>query len=256
MGNEISININNRIAIVSINRQEVLNALSKDIINELDNIIEDVKKNRDVHVLIFHSDKNFAAGADIKQMSVCNPEEAKKFIFTHTYNKICDLDIPTIAAIEGYAFGGGLELALCCDFRIMGKNAKIGLTELNLGIIPGAGGTVRLPRIVGESKAKEMIFMSKVVDGVEAEKIGLSNFTVDDEKVYETAIEWAEKLKRKSIVSLVAAKKSIRNGIKDSDYHKSTCEEAEIWSNLFSSYDQKEGMRAFFEKRKPNFINE
>lgn len=255
MNKEIILNIENRIATISINRPDVFNALSKDIVDELDVMIDKITDNSEIHVLIFHSDKNFAAGADIKQMSGCNTLEAKAFVFTDTFNKICNLNIPTIAAIEGYAFGGGLELALCCDFRIAGQGAKMGLTELNLGIMPGAGGTVRLPRIVGESKAKEMIFMSEVINGAEAEKIGLSNLMVDDERVYKTAVEWAEKLKRKSLVSLIAAKKSIRNGLADTDYNRSTQEEADIWAELFKSNDQKEGMRAFLEKRKPNFMN-
>lgn len=255
MSNQIVMDIKDKIATIRINRPEALNALSKDIIDELDTMIESIKNNKDIHVLIFYSKENFAAGADIKVMASCNPEQAKEFVFTDTYNKIHNLDIPTIAAIDGYAFGGGLELALSCDFRIASKNAKLGLTELNLGIMPGAGGTVRLPRIIGEAKAKEMILLSKVVDGIEAEKIGLANAVVEKEELYLTALAWAEKLKRKSKVSLASAKKSIENGIRDTDYFNSTQKEAEIWSAMFDTYDQKEGMAAFIEKRKPNFQN-
>lgn len=254
MNKQILLDIKDQIATISINRPEALNALSKDIIDEMDKMIESIKSNKDVRVLIFYSKENFAAGADIKVMATCNPEEAREFVFTETYNKIHDLDIPTIAAIDGYAFGGGLELALTCDFRIVNKEAKMGLTELNLGIMPGAGGTVRLARIIGESKAKEMIFLSKVVDGLEAEKIGLANTAVDKAELYSTALSWAEKLKRKSSISLASAKKSIENGICDTDIHSSTNKEAEIWSDLFNTYDQKEGMAAFIEKRKPKFL--
>lgn len=254
MSNLIKMEVKDQIATISINRPEALNALSKEIVDEMDKMIEDIKSNKDLRVLILFSEENFAAGADIKFMANCNPKQAKEFVFTDTYNKIHGLDIPTIAAIDGYAFGGGLELALTCDFRIASKGAKMGLTELNLGIMPGAGGTVRLARIVGEPKAKEMIFLSKVVDGIEAEKIGLVNIVVEKEDVYQTALAWAEKLKRKSSVSLASAKKSIENGIKDTNYISSTGMEAQIWSELFDTYDQKEGMAAFIEKRKPNFI--
>ncbi len=254
MSNQIIMEIKDQIATISINRPEALNALSKDLIDEMDVMIKSIKSNKDIRVLIFYSNDNFAAGADIKVMATCNPEQAKGFVFTETYNKIHDLDIPTIAAIDGYAFGGGLELALTCDFRIVSKEAKMGLTELNLGIMPGAGGTVRLARIIGESKAKEMIFLSKVVDGLEAEKIGLANIAVEKDELYATALSWAEKLKRKSSISLASAKESIENGIRDTDFHSSTNREAEIWSALFDTYDQKEGMSAFIEKRKPKFL--
>jgi enoyl-CoA hydratase/carnithine racemase len=256
MNNRILMEINDQIATIMINRPEALNALSKDIVDEMDKMIEVIKANKDVRVLMFYSKENFAAGADIKVMATCNSEQARDFVFTDTYNKIHGLEIPTIAAIDGYALGGGLELALTCDFRIVSKSAKMGLPELNLGIIPGAGGTVRLARIVGESKAKEMIFLSKVVDGEYAEKIGLANLSVEKEELLETALAFAEKLKRKSSISFAAAKKSIENGICDTDYRTSTKREAEIWSGLFDTFDQKEGMTAFFEKRKPNFKGE
>ncbi len=252
---QVTMEVKERIATISVNRPEALNALSKDIIDKIDEMIEEIKRNKDIRVLIFYSRDNFAAGADIKVMSECNPRQAREFVFTETYNKIHDLEIPTIAAIDGYAFGGGLELALTCDFRIASKDSKMGLTELNLGIMPGAGGTVRLARIIGESRAKEMIFLSKVIDGVEAERIGLANAAVDKEELYAAALSWAERLKRKSGVSLAAAKKSIENGICITDIHSSTNTEAEIWASLFDSYDQKEGMRAFIEKRRPEFLD-
>ena len=188
-------------------------------------------------------------------MSVCDPAGARAFVFSDTYNKIEAMGIPSIAVIDGYAFGGGLELALACDLRIASKKATLGLTELNLGIIPGAGGTVRLPRLIGEAKAKEMIFMSRIVSGEDAERIGLVNVAVEPDELLATAIKWAEKLKTRSAVALRAAKESIENGIRDTDYVSAIDREADIWSGLFSSYDQKEGMAAFIEKRKPKFEN-
>jgi len=255
MSDKIKLSIENGIAMISVNRPEALNALSKDLIDEMDVMLEQIKADPTVRVLMFYSEKNFAAGADIKAMSVCDPEGARAFVFSDTYNKIEAMGIPSIAVIDGYAFGGGLELALTCDLRIASKNATMGLTELNLGIIPGAGGTVRLPRLIGEAKAKEMIFMSRIVSGEDAEKIGLVNVAVEPENLMATAMKWAEKLKTRSAVALRAAKESIENGIRDTDYVSAIDREAEIWSSLFSSYDQKEGMAAFIEKRKPKFEN-
>lgn len=255
MSELIKLNIENGIATISVHRPEALNALSKDLIDEMDDMLETIKKDPAVRVLMFYSEKNFAAGADIKAMSVCDPEGARAFVFSDTYNKIEAMGIPSIAVIDGYAFGGGLELALACDLRIASKKATLGLTELNLGIIPGAGGTVRLPRLIGEAKAKEMIFMSRIVSGEDAERIGLVNVAVDPDELMATAVKWAEKLKTRSAVALRAAKESIENGIRDTDYVSAINREADIWAGLFSSYDQKEGMAAFIEKRKPKFEN-
>lgn len=255
MSEKILMRVENGIATISINRPEALNALSKDLIDEMDVMLEEISVNPEIRVLMFYSEKNFAAGADIKEMSICDPAGAKAFVFSDTYNKIEALGIPSIAVIDGYAFGGGLELALTCDLRIASKKATLGLTELNLGIIPGAGGTVRLPRLIGEAKAKEMIFMSRIVSGEEARQIGLVNAAVEPEELLATGLKWAEKLKTRSAVALRAAKESIENGIRDTDYISAIGREADIWASLFSSYDQKEGMKAFIEKRKPKFQN-
>lgn len=255
MHEHIRLRISEGIATISITRPEAFNALSRDIVDVLDGMLEEIENNDNVSVLVFYSDQHFAAGADIKQMSICNPEEARTFLFTDTYNKIASLPMPTIAAINGYTFGGGLELALCCDLRIAAKSASIGLTELNLGIMPGAGGTVRLPRLIGEARAKEMILLSKVIDGIEAERIGLSNKVVEDDQLEAEVYKIAAKLQKKSLVSIKAAKASIANGLAETDVIKATHFEADTWVELFNSYDQKEGMKAFIEKRKPKFLN-
>ena len=144
------------IAIVSIDRPEALNALSRSIVDEIDKIIDEIQADPDIRCVVLHSDKNFAAGADIKGMAECNEEEAKAFSFTPTFNKIEKMPLPVIAAIEGYALGGGMEFALTADIRIAGKTAKMGFPEVTLGIFPGAGGTIRAPRICGEAFAKEV----------------------------------------------------------------------------------------------------
>ena len=140
----------------------------------------------------------------------------------------------TIAVVDGYAFGGGLELALRCDFRIVAKTAKMGLTELNLGIIPGAGGTVLLPRLVGEAKAKELIYLSRVIDGVEAERIGLANLAVEREELLPTAQKWADKLCTRSSLSLAAAKAAIEYGVGHPEVQDACAHEGALWAELFN----------------------
>lgn len=256
MSQQITLERDENVAMIKVVRPEALNALSRSIVDELDVLVEQVRADPSIRVLMFYGEKNFAAGADIKDMSVCDEAGAKAFLFTPTYNKIQALPIPTIAVMEGYAFGGGLELALRCDFRIAAKTAKMGLTELNLGIIPGAGGTVLLPRLVGEAKAKELIYMSTAVTGEEAERIGLANIAVEPEDLMATAKKWAAKLCTRSRRSLAAAKLSIEHGIGYPVYDEASNFEGRVWAELFNYPDQKEGMKAFLEKRKPVFTNQ
>lgn len=253
MSSQVVLKMEDGVAVLSVNRPEALNALNTDIIKEIDDKIEQIKANDAVKVLVFYNEKNFAAGADIKAMVECNSQQAKEFVFNPTYDKIQCLCIPTIAAIEGYALGGGMELACACDFRIAAENAKMGFPEITLGIMPGAGGTIRLPRLIGESRAKEMILFGKKIDALEAERIGLVNLVVDNEDVLKTAMQWADKLKRRPKVAVGTAKKSIENSTLIPDGLKAIEQEAALWASLFETYDQKEGMRAFIEKRKPVF---
>jgi len=256
MSKQVVLERSGEVAVIRVNRPETLNALSREIVDEMDAMIEQVKAEHGVRVLLFYSVRNFAAGADIKAMSDCDEEGAKAFLFTPTYDKIQSLPIPTIAVIEGYAFGGGLELALRCDFRLAAKTAKMGLTELNLGIIPGAGGTVMLPRLVGEAKAKEMIYLSKVVGGEEAERIGLVNLSVEEDALMPTALQWAAKLCTRSSMALAAAKASMENAVGHPEFRSAAKTEGELWAGLFRYHDQKEGMAAFLEKRKPKFTGQ
>ncbi|CAB1255309.1 enoyl-CoA hydratase/isomerase family protein [Clostridium sp. MT-14] len=240
-----------RIGVVRINRPRALNALNKPTVEELDELIEKIKKDSEIKVLIIGSDNNFAAGADIKGMVNCNVEEAKDFSFSKTFQKIYNLEIPTIAAIDGYALGGGLELALACDFRIASTNAKVGFPEINLGIMPGAGGTIRAPRLLGVSRAKELIFFGEMISADRAEQMGLVNKIVEQEKLMEVVMEWAEKLCKKPPVALRVAKKTIDAGISEPKLNYAIKMEYENWADLFNTEDQKEGMRAFIEKRQP-----
>ena len=245
----------NAVAAISVVRPEALNALSRSIIDEMDELVEEVRKDRDIRCLILHSDKNFAAGADIKKMAECREEEARAFLFSPTYNKIADLPIPVIAAIEGYALGGGMELAMTADIRIAGETAKMGFPEITLGIMPGAGGTIRVPRIVGEAKAKELIFTGDVITVQKAEAMGLVNRVVPDDQVLAEAMKLAGKLARRAPIAMAMAKATIKVGAEEPSYSKAIGIEADNWAKLFTTQDQKEGMSAFIEKRKPVFQN-
>jgi enoyl-CoA hydratase/carnithine racemase len=241
----------NNIAILKIDRPEAYNALSREIVNEIDNYAEEIKKDKSIKVLIIHSDHHFAAGADIKGMVDCSEEKAKEFAFSNTFNKLANLDIPTIAAIEGYALGGGLELALTCDLRIASADAKLGFPEITLGIMPGAGGTIRTPRMISPAKAKELIFLGESIKAVKAQEMGLVNIVAEKEEVFPLAMKWAKKLSKLPTIALAAAKKSIDQGLEEQDISKAIAMESIRWAKLFNTDDQKEGMMAFLEKRKP-----
>ncbi len=241
------------VAVLGINRPEALNALSRTIIDEMDALVTEIEGREDIRVLILYSRGNFAAGADIKNMVNLSPDEARSFSFVHVMNRIRKLQIPTIAAIEGYALGGGLELALTCDLRLASKSATLGFPEINLGIMPGAGGTIAVPRLIGEAKAKELIFTGRSLHGEEAERIGLVNQSVEDDKLFEEAKKLAEKLAGKAPVALRTAKQSVAAGLEAADMDAGLEAELALWSGLFSTEDQKEGMNAFIEKRKPAY---
>ncbi|MBR0598073.1 enoyl-CoA hydratase/isomerase family protein [Sinanaerobacter chloroacetimidivorans] len=243
-----------QIAVIKINRPKALNALNPLVIKELDAVIKEIEESPDVKVLILGSNNHFAAGADIKGMVDCDVEEAKSFSFSNSLQNIHGLRIPTIAAIDGYALGGGLELALTCDFRIASSAAKLGFPEINLGIMPGAGGTIRAPRLIGESKAKELIFFGEMIDANEAQRIGLVNQVVEKEQLMDTAMEWARKLSEKAPIALKAAKETIEAGLEEPRLREALKIEDQNWAGLFATSDQKEGMRAFIEKRKAVYL--
>ncbi len=252
MENLVLIEKKGAIAVLKINRPKALNALSREIVDLIDDKIEELKKDHEIRVLIITGDNNFAAGADIADMVEKTPEEAKAFLFTKTFSKLENMEIPTIAAICGYALGGGLELALACDLRIASEDAQLGLPEINLGIMPGAGGTVRLPRLIGEAKAKELIYLGGRLNASEAFQYGIVNKVVAKDELMTEAVKMADKLVSKAPLALRAAKLSISCS-EDKTKQEALEEESVIWSGLFASHDQKEGMKAFLEKRKPNY---
>jgi enoyl-CoA hydratase len=247
----ILINIQNNIATVFLNRPKSLNALNTDMVLELDKAFDELAGNLQVMVIIITGEKNFAAGADISNMLDLSPEQAKEFSFRKTFSKIEDCPKPIIAAITGFALGGGMELALCCDFRIASPSAKMGFPEINLGIFPGAGGTQRLPRLIGPARAKKMIYTGNMIDANTALEYGL----IDDftENPLEEAMRIALEFSNKAPIALKMAKQCI-NLANDVDAKTGFEFEAVSWASMFATEDQKEGMQAFVGRRGPKFI--
>ena len=246
------------IAIVILNRPEVLNALNGDVFHELCSAMDDINQDSKIKVLIVtgQGDKAFAAGADIKWLVNKSSMEMRSAcqITKLLHDKMENMKIPIIAAINGFAFGGGFELALACDIRVMSQRARIGLPEINLGIIPGGGGTQRLTRLVGKGKAMELVLTGKSVDAAESLSIGLVNMVVEPDKVMDEAVKLAKKITSLSSVAVNLAKDAIKKGM-NTDLETALNYEIECFSLCFSSADQKEGMTAFLEKRKPCFMN-
>jgi enoyl-CoA hydratase len=246
------------IAKVILNRPDKLNALNSTVYKELYDVFSSIADDPEVRVVILtgSGEKAFAAGSDVAEMQNMGPLDVEKFMGTirKTSDFIYALQKPTIAAIQGYTLGGGCELSMCCDLRIASEKAKFGQPEINLGLIPGAGGTQRLPRLIGAAKAKEMIFMGDQIDAATALILGLVNKVVPPDKVMEEATEWAKKLAGKSAPVLAAAKMSINNGL-ETDLASGLSMEIKCNAVCFSTYDRKEGMDAFLGKRKAVFKN-
>lgn len=243
------------VAKIKINRPKVLNALNMETIKELLDAIDNLEKDKKTKSVILTGEgKAFIAGADIKQMKDMSPLEAKEFAeLGHSLPmKIEESRLPFIAAVNGYALGGGCEVMMACDICIASKNAKIGQPEINLGINPGFGGTQRLPRIVGLMKAKELLLTGRTLDAEEACKIGLVNKIVDHEKLSEEVEELAKNIAGKSAVQSAFIKALVNKG-SHIDLNSACTLEISYFSTSFSTHDQKEGMTAFLEKRKADF---
>lgn len=246
----------NGIATLTFNRPKSLNALNSQLITEVSAILDKVVENEDIRVLILTGagEKAFVAGADITEISTLNPVQARHFSKQghNVMDKLQDLPIPAVAAVNGFALGGGLEIALSCDFIYAAENAKFGLPEINLGIIPGFGGTQRLARIVGKNLAREMIFTGKMIDAAEAERKGIVNQVVGADQLMESVKKTAGAMAAKGKVSLAAAKRAVNDGM-NVDL-ASGCEiEINAFALCLACEDAKEGTTAFLEKRTPNF---
>ena len=243
-------------AIITINRPKALNAMNKETIPEVLSKLEDAEKDEDVRVVVITGagEKAFCAGLDLKTVRNINVIEAVETsrLGQKLTLAIEELGKPVIAAINGYALGGGLELAMACDIRIASETAKIGQTEVNVGLIPGWGGTQRLPRLVGKGKAKELIFTGKMIDAKTAERIGLINMVVPPEKLKSAVEELANVIMSKPPIAIKLSKQLV-NGSTEADQGTGLMHEAEAFGILSSTEDYTEGVSAFIEKRKPQY---
>ncbi len=244
------------IATIVFNRPEALNALNDDLLKEFSLALDDISKNEDIRVLILTGagEKAFVAGADITELSTFNSLQAKVFAQKgqKTINKLQELAIPVIAAVNGFALGGGSEVALACDFIYASENAVFGLPEITLGIMPGFGGTQRLPRLIGKNMAKEMIFTGKMIKADEAYQIGLANKVCPAKSLMDEVLKTAKTIALKGKVSLRCAKQAVNTGM-NSDLVTGCNNEIDAFALCFASEDAKEGTSAFLEKRKPEF---
>ena len=248
--------IESSLAIITFNRPKALNALNNALIEEFSTALDTIASNQDIRVLILTGagDKAFVAGADINELAAFNPLEAKLFSRKghRTIHKLQTLSIPVIAAVNGFALGGGSEIALACDFIYASEDAKFGLPEITLGIIPGFGGTQRLPRLIGKNLAKELIFTGRMINAEEARQMGIVNQVHEADSLMEAVKKTANMIAAKGKTSLRAAKEAINKGM-DVDLDTGCHMEIDAFSLCMASTDAKEGTRAFLEKRKAIF---
>jgi enoyl-CoA hydratase len=242
------------VGLITLNRPQALNALCDALIRELGAALDDFERDAAIGAIVLTgSDKAFAAGADIKEMAGKTFVECyiEDFI-TNGWERITTCRKPIIAAVAGFALGGGCEVAMMCDTILAAESAKFGQPEITLAIIPGAGGTQRLTRAVGKAKAMEMILSGRMIDAVEAERCGLVSRVVANDKLLEEALKLADKMAAQSRPAVLAAKEAVNRAFETS-LAEGVRFERRLFHALFSTEDQKEGMAAFVEKRKPQF---
>ena len=240
------------IGLTTMNRPEALNALNDQVIRDLDTVLDQVEAQEDILVaVITGSGRSFVAGADIGQMSELTAAQAKEFgvLGNRVFLKLEQLTKPTIAAVNGFALGGGCELAMACDIRIASEKAKFGQPETGLGITPGFGGTQRLPRIVGASRAMELILTAKTISAAQAREIGLVSEVYPPEELMDRALELANAIAANAQVAVRQSKAAIRRGLQ-TDMATGAAFESEAFGLCFSTQDQKDAMNAFVNKEK------
>ena len=232
------------------------NALASGLISEIDALLNELEENRDVRVILLKGEgRFFSAGADIKEFTTIETgEEFSKLAGRgqEVFERMENFPKPIIAAIHGAALGGGLELAMGCHIRLVSENAKLGLPELQLGLVPGFAGSQRLPKFVGRAKAAEMLLTSEPISGVEAVQWGLANKAYPEEELFEKASELAAKIAKKSPVAMKAAIELL-SYTKDDRFYAGVKREADMFGEIFVSEDANEGISAFIEKREPHF---
>ena len=262
--NNLILDVKDEIAILKISRPASLNALNSETLDELDQVLSEIEARDDVKVVILtggpdkkgNEFKSFVAGADISEMYHFTAQQARIFALKASapFFKLMQMRQVTIAAVNGFALGGGCEIAMGCDIRIASDNAVFGQPETGLGIIPGFGGTQRLARLVGMGKAKEIIFTCESIDANEAYRIGLVNKVVPKEELMKSAISMAEKIRSNGSYAISIAKAAINNGY-DMDIKNAVEMEAGLFGITCSTHDKEEGMGAYLEKRKANLTD-
>jgi enoyl-CoA hydratase/carnithine racemase len=248
MGEFVRVESSGGVATIRLDRPK-MNALNKQVQLEIREAAHEVSADSSIAaVVIYGGERVFAAGADVKEMAEMSyAEMAEHSVILHScFTAVAKIGKPVIAAVTGYALGGGCELAMCADFRVSGERTKWGQPEINLGIIPGAGGTQRLPRLVGPAKAKEIIFSGRFVDAAEALAIGLVDKVVPDAEVYEASLAWARTFVTGPAQALRAAKIAVDRGV-ELDLDNGLEVERLVFASLFATDDQKIGMRSFVE---------
>lgn len=249
----VSWNVENEIGILTIDRPPV-NALNREVLAEISLLLEQVKDSCRVVILNGAGGKAFVAGADIKEFPELGKEAGEQLclIGQSVFQQIADLDQPVIATIDGYALGGGLELALACDFRVATKKSLFGFPEVKLGMIPGYGGTQRLARLIGPGKAKQFIFSGEMFNGEQASGVGLIEELVDEDPL-SVAKKWAGNISLRAPLAVQAAKRAINQGL-DMELVEGLALEASLFGGLCETEDKQEGVQAFLERRESNFI--
>ncbi|MBP7867961.1 MAG: enoyl-CoA hydratase/isomerase family protein [Acidobacteria bacterium] len=245
------------VVVVTLDRPDALNALNAEVLGELHRVFYRLAHDASVRVVILTGvGKTFVAGADIKEMADFGPAQASEFSQRgqRVFSQIEDFPWPVIAAVNGFALGGGCELVMACDYRVAGEKAKLGQPEVNLGVTPGFGGTQRLTRLVGRPKAKYLLFTGEVIPAEKALALGLVDEVVPQDALLERCLEIARTIAAKGPVAVRLCKEAVNQGV-ELDLHRGLAFEAEVFARTFATEDQKEGMRAFVDKRPAVFRN-
>lgn len=255
--NNLLMEVENEIAVVTINRPKSLNALNSETLAELNTCLAEIEGRTDIKVVILtgSGSKSFVAGADISEMVNATPAEGRAMglLAREAFGRLENMPQVTIAAVNGFALGGGCEISMACDIRVAAENAKFAQPECGLGILPGFGGTQRLARLVGKGRAKEMIFTCDMIDAQDAYRIGLANHVVPQEELLDYCKAMAGRIMKNAPYAVSLAKQVINSGA-DMDLDNGLKLEANIFGLSFSTEDKKEGMTAFLEKRPSKFM--